>query len=127
MRRKTSNEALATTTGATTEHEHQAHEVRTPTLISPPESKTPPTINRNLLAPTNDNLAGASTNGRLRSSTTTDKERAVDAQALSRALEKFDDAAREKQRERDLTPGMSPSRKRVRTGGYGDRYVHLDC
>ena len=52
-----------------------------------------------------------------------DKERPVDPHALSKALEKFDEVAKEKQRERDLTPGMSPSRKRLRTGGYGDRFI----
>lgn len=42
---------------------------------------------------------------------------AVDAQALTRALEDFEDAGRQ----RDTTPSGSPSRKRQRV--YGDRFV----
>lgn len=80
-------------------------DLHTPILISPPESKTPPTARnkRNITAP------GAIGNGK--------SAETLDATALSRALEKFEQAGRH----RDLTPGLSPSRKRQRV--YGDRLV----
>lgn len=80
------------------------NQTHTPSLISPPESKTPPTqrAKRNLTS------GGAHGNG-------TSSE-AVDATALSRALERFEAAGR-----REHTPTGSPSRKRQRV--YGDRSV----
>lgn len=85
--------------------EGPSDDLHTPTLISPPESKTPPTARnkRNITAP------GAIGNGK--------SSEALDATALSRALEKFEQVGRN----RDHTPGLSPSRKRQRV--YGDRSV----
>lgn len=91
---------LGLTEGAGTAND----DVHTPTLISPPESKTPPTARnkRNITAP------GAIGNGK--------SAEALDASALSKALESFQAG-----RQRDPTPGLSPSRKRQRV--YGDRSV----
>jgi cell division cycle 20-like protein 1 (cofactor of APC complex) len=77
--------------------------IATPTLISPPESKTPPTAThtRNQAAFPTTTYDGAS--------------EPVDASALSRALEQYDQGGRMRER----TPGASPSRKRPRI--YGDR------
>jgi cell division cycle 20-like protein 1 (cofactor of APC complex) len=84
--------------------EHQLSEnIRTPTLISPPESKTPPTEmhkrHRDTDGASMKNIAAEP----------------IDAVALSRALEQFDG----RQREREQTPEASPRRKRQRT--IGDR------
>ncbi|KAF2000737.1 WD40 repeat-like protein [Amniculicola lignicola CBS 123094] len=86
--------------------ERGADEVRTPTLISPPESKTPPTAahKRNLLEP-------------LRNVQDRNSE-PIDAGALSKALELFEQAGRIRER----TPTASPSRKRQRMQ-YGDRFI----
>ncbi|KAF2110412.1 WD40-repeat-containing domain protein [Lophiotrema nucula] len=84
--------------------EGPAEEVRTPTLISPPESKTPPTATHKRTQ------ADFASNGHDRNS------EPVDPSALSRALEHFEQAGRVRER----TPTASPSRKRPRI--YGDRY-----
>jgi hypothetical protein len=81
-----------------------------PTLASPPRSKTPP-LQRSAQAKrnqsnTNNGVAGHS-----------ERSDAVDATALSIALKEFEDAGRQRER----TPGGSPSRKRQRV--YGDRSV----
>jgi cell division cycle 20-like protein 1 (cofactor of APC complex) len=79
--------------------ERIADETRTPTLISPPESKTPPTA----------------THKRNQTDFAHDRSsEPVDASALSRALEQFEQAGRVRER-----PIASPSRKRQRI--YGDR------
>lgn len=83
--------------------ERVAEEVRTPTLISPPESKTPPTATHKR------NQAEFAANMHDRNS------EPVDPSALSRALEQFEQAGRVRER----TPTASPSRKRQRI--YGDR------
>ena len=83
--------------------EKVAEEVLTPTLISPPESKTPPTATHKR------NQAEFTFNPSDRNS------EPVDASALSRALEQFEQAGRVRER----TPAASPSRKRQRI--YGDR------
>ncbi|ORY19663.1 putative cell cycle regulatory protein [Clohesyomyces aquaticus] len=80
-------------------------EARTPTLISPPESKTPPTETHKR------SLPDLAPNPQDRGS------EPVDASALSRALEQFEQAGRVRER----TPGASPSRKRPRI--YGDRFI----
>jgi cell division cycle 20-like protein 1 (cofactor of APC complex) len=77
--------------------------IATPTLISPPESKTPPT------ATATRNQAAFPT------STYDGTSEPVDASALQRALEQYDQGGRMRER----TPGASPSRKRPRI--YGDR------
>lgn len=80
-------------------------EVHTPTLISPPESKTPPT------AIHKRNQTDFTFNGSDRNSAP------VDAGQLSRALELFEQAGKARER----TPTASPSRKRQRI--YGDRFI----
>lgn len=85
--------------------ERVAEELRTPTLISPPESKTPPTATHKR------HQNGFEQTGHDRGS------EPVDATALSRALEQFEQAGRQRER----TPGASPSRKRQRV--YGDRFI----
>jgi cell division cycle 20-like protein 1, cofactor of APC complex len=75
--------------------------VRTPPLISPPDSKTPPTAtHKRHLDPSRGSEP-------------------VDAAQLSKALEQFREAGQERER----TPGASPSRKRQRI--YGDRWVSM--
>jgi cell division cycle 20-like protein 1 (cofactor of APC complex) len=85
--------------------ERTEHHVQTPTLISPPESKTPPTATHKR------NQAALAFNDTDRNS------EPVDPSALQRALESFEQAGRVRER----TPTASPSRKRQRI--YGDRYV----
>ncbi|KAK7723136.1 substrate-specific activator of APC-dependent proteolysis [Botryosphaeria dothidea] len=99
MRHAEADLGLAESAGAGNDDLH------TPTLISPPESKTPPTARnkRNITAP------GAIGNGKSADT--------LDPNALSKALEKFEQAGRQ----RDYTPGLSPSRKRQRV--YGDRFI----
>lgn len=78
--------------------------LRTPTLISPPESKTPPTASHNRhQTDFTANVQGSR------------NSEPVDPSALTRALEHFEQAGRVRER----TPTASPSRKRQRT--YGDR------
>lgn len=73
---------------------------RTPILISPPITKTPPTENA---------LRNGDTKRQDRSS------EPVEPQALSKALYDLEHGPRQ----REHTPGASPSRKRQRV--YGDR------
>lgn len=82
---------------------HGTDRVATPTLISPAETKTPPTATatRNQAAFPITAYDGTS--------------EPVDASALQRALEQYDQGGRTRER----TPGASPSRKRPRI--YGDR------
>ncbi|KAF2641695.1 WD40 repeat-like protein [Massarina eburnea CBS 473.64] len=76
-------------------------EARTPTLISPPESKTPPTA----------------THKRNQADFAQDRgSEPVDPSALSKALEQFEQVGRPRER-----PIASPSRKRQRI--YGDRFI----
>lgn len=86
--------------------ERGAEELRTPTLLSPPESKTPPTATHKR----HQNGFEQTVHDR--------GSEPVDATALSRALEQFEQAGRQRER----TPGASPSRKRQRV--YGDRLVN---
>jgi cell division cycle 20-like protein 1 (cofactor of APC complex) len=85
--------------------EQHADALQTPTLISPPDTKTPPTSshkrNQGASAPIGAEIASEP----------------IDASALSRALEGFEQAGKVRER----TPTSSPSRKRQRI--YGDRYV----
>ncbi|KAF1984282.1 putative cell cycle regulatory protein [Aulographum hederae CBS 113979] len=78
------------------------NDTQSPSLLSPPETKTPPTVTRKRTQESNG----------VRSS------EAVDPDALSRALERFDSAGRR----REPTPTASPSRKRPRLHG-GDRFI----
>ena len=82
---------------------HMEQGIATPTLISPPESKTPPTATHKR------NQAVFESNAHDRNS------EPVDPSALSKALEQFEQAGRVRER----TPTASPSRKRPRI--YGDR------
>ncbi|KAL1796245.1 hypothetical protein ACET3X_004785 [Alternaria dauci] len=85
-------------------HAQVEDDVATPTLISPPESKTPPTAShkRNQLFPPNPLDRGSEP---------------IDAAALSKALGHIEQAGRVRER----TPTASPSRKRPRI--YGDRFI----
>lgn len=75
----------------------------TPAIISPPISKTPPTD-------------GARSDSTMRRDLQRNSE-PVDPQGLSRALNSLDKGGRE----REHTPGASPSRKRPKI--YGDRFI----
>ncbi|KAF2738405.1 WD40 repeat-like protein [Polyplosphaeria fusca] len=86
--------------------EQPHEEVQTPTLLSPPESKTPPTATHK-----RNQTEFAFTTSLDRNS------EPVDPGALSRALEQFENAGRPRER----TPTASPSRKRQRL--YGDRFI----
>lgn len=82
---------------------------QTPALASPPRSLTPPL--QNAKSANTNHAPGQSTKLLDRTS------ESVDPDILSKALKEYKEAG--KQRER--TPGGSPSRKRQRV--YGDRYV----
>ncbi|KAH0239373.1 WD40 repeat-like protein, partial [Aureobasidium melanogenum] len=90
--------------------------VHTPKLPSPPGTKTPPTVTHTRAKANNDNDNAAdpknatSTNSRKTSE-------AVDPDALSKALQQFEEASRN----REHTPGESPKRKRQRV--YTDRFI----
>ena len=77
-----------------------------PNIVSPPGSKTPPSMptKRTIMYP--DNLGN-----RPRAA---EGSEPVDATALAKALKDYDEAGR-----RERTPGTSPCRKRQRV--YGDR------
>lgn len=79
----------------------------TPTLASPPDSRTPPTAT---------SLRGH-LNGRAMSGAHRAGSEPIDARALSKALKDFEDGPGP----REGTPGASPSRKRQRV--YGDRFI----
>lgn len=76
--------------------------IATPTLISPPESKTPPTATHK-----RNQSVGTATHDR--------NSEPVDGSILSKALEQLEHAGRVRER----TPTTSPSRKRPRI--WGDR------
>jgi len=82
----------------------------TPNLVSPPETKTPPTGMSNTALNKHNQLNGGRTNGTERAGS-----EPIDPAALSKALKDMDDTGRVRER----TPGASPSRKRQRV--YGDR------
>ncbi|KAI9817821.1 MAG: substrate-specific activator of APC-dependent proteolysis [Pycnora praestabilis] len=88
------------------ENKPSMESLQTPPLVSPPGTKTPPAA---IGKPSNIN--GHATNAQSTGSA------AIDADQLSKALMDFEEAG--KQRER--TPGGSPSRKRQRV--YGDRFI----
>lgn len=82
--------------------ERAAEGIQTPTLLSPPDTKTPPTAShkRHQADFVNPLDKGSEP---------------IDPSALSRALEQFEQAGRVRER----TPTASPSRKRPKI--YGDR------
>lgn len=98
--------------GAKSEPDH----VHTPRLPSPPGTTTPPTApHTRANVNNNDNIA----NQKNESSTTTSRKtsEAIDPDALSKALQQFEEAGRN----REHTPGESPKRKRQRV--YTDRFI----
>ena len=86
-------------------NQERTRDTHTPTLLSPPESKTPPTAKgkRHL----SDNAANV----------TEPNSEPIDSNVLNKALRKFEDTSRR----REQTPTASPSRKRQRI--YGDRFI----
>lgn len=76
-------------------------------IVSPPGSRTPPSMpaKKTLFFP--DNLGGRQRNQ--------NGSEPIDPDALTKALKEYEDAGRPRER----TPGTSPSRKRQRV--YGDR------
>src|ERR1700761_3841721 len=76
---------------------------KTPLLISPPDTRTPPTESHKRIRHAQDREA----------MNKDPSSEPIDPTALSRALHKFE-------RSREHTPGSSPSRKRARVQG-GDR------
>ncbi|KAF2197743.1 putative cell cycle regulatory protein [Delitschia confertaspora ATCC 74209] len=84
-----------------------AEETSTPPLISPPESKTPPTTTHKR----HENLAEPKRKDKGKGS------EPVDPSALSKALAQFEQAGKVRER----TPNGSPNRKRQRI--YGDRFI----
>ncbi len=86
-------------------------EVATPILISPPRSKTPPTVIGK--RSTSDRQANES-DRRLRSGS-----EPVSAQALNKALQQVEETGRAG----SITPTGSPSRKRQKMHGGGDRFI----
>jgi cell division cycle 20-like protein 1 (cofactor of APC complex) len=82
---------------------HADDGIATPALISPPESKTPPTATHKR----NKSAFGINAHDR--------NSEPVDSSTLSKALEQLEQAGRVRER----TPTTSPSRKRPRI--YGDR------
>lgn len=82
-------------------------EADTPHLLSPPESKTPPTVAHKRHHDVQEFT-------RQRSQST---EAAVDSRALTKALEQYAQATKQ----REHTPAPSPARKRQRMMYGGDR------
>ena len=76
----------------------------TPSLPTPVGSKTPPTISSKRLLDKPDTMSAVQR-----------ATEAMEADALNRRLKEIENAGRQ----RDRTPGRSPSRKRQRV--YGDR------
>ncbi|KAI9877888.1 MAG: substrate-specific activator of APC-dependent proteolysis [Pleopsidium flavum] len=81
--------------------------VHIPPIFSPPRSKTPPPATGK-----RSHDANRYPNGHIRAAS-----EAIDPDMLSRALKDFEDAGRQRER----TPGGSPSRKRPKV--YGDRFI----
>ncbi|OCT54722.1 Fizzy-related protein like protein [Cladophialophora carrionii] len=79
---------------------------QTPTLPTPVGSKTPPTISTKRFAGPEEGMSAAQR-----------AIEALEADALNRRLREIEHAGRQ----RDRTPGRSPSRKRQRI--YGDRFI----
>ncbi|KAK0947018.1 substrate-specific activator of APC-dependent proteolysis [Friedmanniomyces endolithicus] len=92
----------------TNEQTHQ--DVQMPTWISPPRSKTPPTV-----------IGKRSHSERIANASHGSGSEPVSATALNKALQQVEDAARP----RTLTPSGSPSRKRQKVQGVGggDRFI----
>ncbi|KAL5332965.1 WD40-repeat-containing domain protein [Aspergillus crustosus] len=78
-------------------------------IVSPPGSRTPPSMPAKTTLFFPDTLGGRQTNRNTSES--------IDPNALTKALRDYEDAGRSRER----TPGASPSRKRQRV--YGDRFI----
>lgn len=92
----------------------KSEDVHTPKLPSPPGTKTPPTVPQTRSKDGDNNI----NNQKDAQSTTSRKtSEAVDPDALSKALQQFEEAGRN----REHTPGESPKRKRQRV--YTDRFI----
>ncbi|KAL3463096.1 WD40-repeat-containing domain protein [Aspergillus heterothallicus] len=78
-------------------------------IVSPPGSRTPPSMPAKTTLFFPNSMAGRQSN-RIPSEP-------IDPNALTRALKEYEDAGRSRER----TPGTSPSRKRQRV--YGDRFI----
>lgn len=81
---------------------HAMDDKHTPTLASPPDSRTPPTVSGRRIKTNGSERAGSEP---------------INAGALSKALRDYEDSGSARER----TPGASPSRKRQRV--YGDRFI----
>ncbi|KAK5133014.1 hypothetical protein LTR08_008301 [Meristemomyces frigidus] len=93
----------------TNQHTSAMQDIQTPTLMSPPRSKTPPTV-----------IGKRSHSERLAHGTHMSGSEPVSALALNKALQNVEDAGRP----RSITPSGSPSRKRQKVqGGGGDRFI----
>jgi len=95
----------------TTDLESHQQDVQTPILLSPPRSKTPPTV---IGKRTHSDRHATATRGVNRG----DSE-PVSATALNKALQQVEDVGRS----RSITPSGSPSRKRQKVQGGGDRFI----
>lgn len=92
-----------------TSHQTDEGRVQTPNLMSPPRSKTPPTV-----------IGKRSHSERLANGSHRSGSEPVSATALNKALQQVEEAGRS----RSTTPSSSPSRKRqkLQVGG-GDRFI----
>lgn len=90
-------------------NQDQQQDVQTPALVSPPRSKTPPTV------------IGKRSHREVGNGSQRVGSEPVSATALNKALQQIEDAGRP----RSITPSGSPSRKRqkVQGGGGGDRFI----
>jgi len=91
--------------------------VHTPKLPSPPGTKTPPTVPHTRANPNNNNDNNLSNQKDETAPTSRKTSEALDPDALSKALQQFEEAGRN----REHTPGESPKRKRQRV--YTDRFI----
>ncbi|KAK4547103.1 hypothetical protein LTR36_001324 [Oleoguttula mirabilis] len=86
----------------------EQQDAHTPTLMSPPRSKTPPTV-----------IGKRSHSERLANASNRGGSEPVSAMALNKALQNVEEAGRP----RSTTPSGSPSRKRQKVQGGGDRFI----
>ncbi|KAK5111121.1 hypothetical protein LTR62_005320 [Meristemomyces frigidus] len=84
------------------------HDLPNPTLISPPRSKTPPTV-----------IGKRSHSERAANGANRSGSEPVSAQALNKALQQVEESGRP----RSITPSGSPSRKRQKMQVGGDRFI----
>lgn len=92
-------------------NQQMQEETRTPGMISPPRSKTPPTV---IGKRSHSERNGTDAENPVRSGS-----EPVSARALNKALQQVEDAGRP----RSTTPSNSPSRKRQKVQSGGDRFI----